>query len=491
MKQFYISLSVLIFFFITTIHAREANLNRSPLSHKKPAVTSAELVNYHLQKIKSAASQETSNLQQTQKSLTFGWKLDHISVKNQWGANLVDISQQDLIYNAQGQLAEVIVQVSPCWCVNTAWKNNARYVYSYNANGFLDSSTYIIWAFDSVWQNYNLETFTYDANNRIVEDANYTWGGYWDPYYKDITTYLANDSINYTIRQAGPGSFSNQSKDDYTYNGSGFLTQLKLQSWSGGAWADVTRHIYTNNAAGHRLTDTEDNYTSGVWKRFKEYTYTYNAGEQLILETDQVDSSGVLLDNGIFTFGYDAAGNSNYYLEQNCFWNACHDVTQNFSTYNANNSIADYLAQLSNSSGGWDNANHSTYIYDVNGNILNLQQQECYTSGGPWDDTYLYAYTWSASTGIQNTGSGNSSLNNYPNPFNDITHINFSLPSSGNVQLMIYDISGQLITSFDYSDLHAGKQEIIFDATKLSAGSYLYIINSGTYSEERKMIVIR
>jgi len=65
---------------------------------------------------------------------------------------------------------------------------------------------------------------------------------------------------------------------------------------------------------------------------------------------------------------------------------------------------------------------------------------------------------------------------NYPNPFNPGTTISYSLPKSGFVQLIVYDMLGRKITDLVNKKQSAGNYEIVFDASELSSGIYFYRI---------------
>ncbi|MEO8399641.1 MAG: T9SS type A sorting domain-containing protein [Ignavibacteriaceae bacterium] len=65
---------------------------------------------------------------------------------------------------------------------------------------------------------------------------------------------------------------------------------------------------------------------------------------------------------------------------------------------------------------------------------------------------------------------------NYPNPFNPNTKIKYSIPNSGDVNLIIYNILGQQIAQKNLFNVQAGSNEFNFDASNLSSGVYLYKI---------------
>lgn len=80
---------------------------------------------------------------------------------------------------------------------------------------------------------------------------------------------------------------------------------------------------------------------------------------------------------------------------------------------------------------------------------------------------------------------------NYPNPFNPATKINFTIPESGIVTLRIYNSLGQEVSSLVNGELKAGSYEANFNAASLSSGIYFYSLKAGSYSETKKMILLK
>ncbi|HEX9970537.1 MAG TPA: LamG-like jellyroll fold domain-containing protein, partial [bacterium] len=85
---------------------------------------------------------------------------------------------------------------------------------------------------------------------------------------------------------------------------------------------------------------------------------------------------------------------------------------------------------------------------------------------------------------------------NYPNPFNSLTTIQFSLPENANVSIQIFDINGKLVRT-----LFQGKKEAVFhvlqwDGTdnagrKIGSGIYLYRMVAGSFSEAKKLMLVK
>ena len=87
---------------------------------------------------------------------------------------------------------------------------------------------------------------------------------------------------------------------------------------------------------------------------------------------------------------------------------------------------------------------------------------------------------------------------NYPNPFNPTTTIKYSVPNvtlsgveGSRVQLKIYDVLGNEISTLINEIKPAGNYEVNFNAFGLSSGVYFYKLQSGSLIETRKMILLR
>lgn len=80
---------------------------------------------------------------------------------------------------------------------------------------------------------------------------------------------------------------------------------------------------------------------------------------------------------------------------------------------------------------------------------------------------------------------------NYPNPFNPSTTISFQLPEESYVILKVFDAIGTEVETIAQGKFPAGVHEVVFDASKLSSGIYMYRFNSGAYESTRKMMVIK
>jgi hypothetical protein len=85
---------------------------------------------------------------------------------------------------------------------------------------------------------------------------------------------------------------------------------------------------------------------------------------------------------------------------------------------------------------------------------------------------------------------------NFPNPFNSKTVIEFELPVSAPVELAIFNILGQRLKTLLTGTLQAGTHTIFWDGTDqsgnpVSSGIYLYRLSAGDYSQTRELLYLK
>jgi len=85
---------------------------------------------------------------------------------------------------------------------------------------------------------------------------------------------------------------------------------------------------------------------------------------------------------------------------------------------------------------------------------------------------------------------------NYPNPFNPTTTIRFSLPYKTDVTVTVYDLLGRNIRTLIDNNLPAGNHSVVWDGrlendAEAASGIYFYRIESDSFSESRKMLLLK
>ena len=80
---------------------------------------------------------------------------------------------------------------------------------------------------------------------------------------------------------------------------------------------------------------------------------------------------------------------------------------------------------------------------------------------------------------------------NFPNPFNPSTTINYQLPVNAHVTLKVFDILGNEIVTLVNEEKSAGEHNVEFDASHLGSGIYFYSIIAGEFYQSKKMLLVK
>ncbi|MCH9032178.1 MAG: T9SS type A sorting domain-containing protein [candidate division Zixibacteria bacterium] len=82
-------------------------------------------------------------------------------------------------------------------------------------------------------------------------------------------------------------------------------------------------------------------------------------------------------------------------------------------------------------------------------------------------------------------------VGNYPNPFNPSTKITFGIPESEHVTISVYNVQGQKVATLVDGVLEAGYHDVEWDASNLASGMYFYRLQATSFSQTRKMILLK
>jgi len=151
-----------------------------------------------------------------------------------------------------------------------------------------------------------------------------------------------------------------------------------------------------------------------------------------------------------------------------------------------------------------DNTIHNNYynvIYgDVSNDNVTSNNEFCRVSNWP-----AAALSIMSNAGIEAEYSDPTSVNegqvdlpkrfllsqNFPNPFNPVTIIKYSLPETSNVRLEVFNALGQRV-AIPVNELQgAGIYNINFNGRNLSSGVYFYKLTAGSHSDNKKMLLLK
>ena len=114
--------------------------------------------------------------------------------------------------------------------------------------------------------------------------------------------------------------------------------------------------------------------------------------------------------------------------------------------------------------------------------------------GGDWAE-YGFDLAWclTITDDVAGSVSPNSValLPNHPNPFNPVTTISYELAAPQQVELVVYNITGEMVTTLFAGTQAAGMHTQQFDGTDLPSGIYFYRLVSGEFSQTNRMLLVK
>jgi len=133
--------------------------------------------------------------------------------------------------------------------------------------------------------------------------------------------------------------------------------------------------------------------------------------------------------------------------------------------------------------------------YNSGDSVLTLWSATAYNGVDSITSNSVILYLKRSTVGISQISSAVPEqyglFNNYPNPFNPVTNIKFDIPKSSFVKLFIYDSKGAVVSELVNTNLQAGSYSYSFDAAQLSSGVYFYRVEAGSFTDTKRMILLK
>ena len=362
-----------------------------------------------------------------------------------------------------------------------------------------------------LYRNNGNGTFTKITEGAIVTDVSHSNGGSWGDYDNDgdldlfVPSGVIGSGFNYLYRNNGDGTFTSVTGDPI----------VEVFHWAGGSsWGDFDNDgdldMFVGGYDGNNLLYAND-----------------GTGSFALIDT------GVVVTEGNYSMGaiwgdYDNDGDIDLFIAKNNYFGGNNALFRNESSDN-NWLKVKCIGTISNSAG--IGANVSVYATINDTSIAQLREISGQTGGGNSGQNSINAsfglgdatvidsikIEWTSGTIEVFTdiavnqfititeGEGTTSIyvqgnrliekfelaQNYPNPFNPKTVINYSIPQAGFVLLRIYDILGNEITTLVDEYKTAGNYFIEFDGSNFSSGIYFYRMQTGNFSNTKKLILMK
>ena len=306
----------------------------------------------------------------------------------------------------------------------------------------------------------------------------------------------------------GDGGTSTAQNPSYSYGSAGTYTvALTATNGDGSDAATKTGYItVTEGSTGGWEVITYDdfeggmgNYTDGGsdMSRYTSGTYAYEGSAAANIQ----DNSGVS-SSFYHTSGYNVSRYVDLEVEF-YFLTISMENGENFwvQYYNGSSwlTIANFVASVDFSNNQFYvttlNIPTSSYNYPTNAKLRFM----CDASNNG-DDVYIDAIEFRGLT------AGGASMDqmaevflpekvelkqNFPNPFNPMTEIKFSLPAEGQVSLKVFNIRGEVVSTLVSEVRGAGEHSVIWDAREHPSGVYFYRVEIPGFSETKKMTMLK
>jgi hypothetical protein len=127
--------------------------------------------------------------------------------------------------------------------------------------------------------------------------------------------------------------------------------------------------------------------------------------------------------------------------------------------------------------------------YDKDTNLVTLYLKNSWG----YDSTFTWTFYLSSQNGISDVKIPNTYYlaQNYPNPFNPTTKIEYKISKATNVKISIFNIIGQELETILNEYKTPGKYTLTFDGARYQSGVYFYKIETGYFSDIKKMLLIK
>jgi len=403
---------------------------------------------------------------------------------------------------------------------NENWKDRSRSLYSYDSNNNIIQIIYE--SIDSAWKPNSRHIYTYDVNNNIIEFLNQVnRNGNW--YDLNKTNYLLNENNKVIEKTRSQYNYSNNNweyldKELYAYRPDNLINEIEYDYWAG-YWSHSGKDVYTYNGNNNIVKIELLDWVNSNYTNYYKDTIQYNENQKAIDTTGYHWVNEQWLNHKRIQAEYDSLGNMIIRFSQLWENNQWNNQNRFLSQFNNEHKLINLIRQ---GGGSWSNMERNNHYYDEIGNEIQcvieywvdtswntstmfksdfneyndkISYETLFWYDNVWNhyERIKYSYNNPSCVSTYSEVKKYSLMNNFPNPFNPSTTIQYAISSTQFVTLKVYDLLGREVATLVNEEKTAGNYEIEFGvkSLELSSGIYFYKLQAGEFVETKKMILLK
>ncbi|HEX2984977.1 MAG TPA: T9SS type A sorting domain-containing protein [Ignavibacteriales bacterium] len=357
-----------------------------------------------------------------------------------------NIEREEYSYGAMDSVSQMLIYIGG------TNKPSSKYIYERNEKGrlltqHLYSAGTLDWDEKMIYE-YKYDSFGHDTSMICSE----LYEGAWIKKYSISKIYNTRGDIEELMQSSYSTSDEPYfiTKYDYIYSDNGELKSFTQTEYEGGVWRNIRKIEYSSENNGNVKISAEYYWKNEGWAKKERIHESYQEGFVM----------------NIFT-----------------------EISPDGSTWaNSNRVMYQYGANLKPANVKSENWEDGAWK-EGNGNLFIDPMRLCYGTSG--EAAYVFIKNPIGVEEEKNIPANFSLGQNYPNPFNPETKISFNLPVNGKTSLKVYDMLGREVAELVNGELEKGTHTINFNGRSLSSGVYIYRLQSGAFTESKKMILMK
>ncbi|NQV37227.1 MAG: T9SS type A sorting domain-containing protein [Candidatus Marinimicrobia bacterium] len=402
------------------------------------------------------------------------------------GAYIID-SYKDMSNRDNWRLISATIEL---W-LDTSWINNFNNSYNYDESNNIAESINRIWISDE-WQNYRRNIYTYNGNN-IFESVIQEWSeNNWINFNRNMCYYdVNNNKTQVTFQHWTEDDWEDFYQSNNYYGDDNNLIEVIYRNWTIDIWENSSRRQYIYDQNRNLIEDLHQTWSDSLWENNNIHNYSYDIENNLIEDLSQIWVDTFWVNSSLYQYNYDQNLVLTEKVEHIWVDNNWNNNQRNLYYYE--NDTTEFRIQIWNTD-SWLNSSQYLSIYDINNNRIESLHKEW--SGIEWENYSRNQYSYEEFLAIYSNATNNipdefTLLSTFPNPFNPIITIQYTITKSELISIKVYDLSGSEISILVNKNKLAGEHEVKWDAIDQPSGVYFILAEFDNIKNHKKILLIK